>query len=307
MILRVLRFVVVELAVAGWVSSVAASAGDVEHGRYVFTIAGCSSCHTTKADKKNSVFLAGGRAFKTAFGTFFSPNITPDPKFGIGEWSEEDLARALKQGVSPKGDHYFPVFPYPSYTRITDEDIRDLWAYLRTVPAVRRANREHDAAPVFGWRISLGPWKAMNFKPGPLPATPAKGPVWNRGAYIVEALAHCGECHTPRDRLGGRIDDMHMAGTANGPDGVAVPNITAHKATGIGGWSDGDFKSLFSLGMLPDGDFVGDGMGDVVDNLGILSAADRQAIIVYLKSLPAIENRVSTKSKGAPPAKSEWQ
>lgn len=306
MMLWLLRLGAVWLAVAGLFAA-AAGSGDIGHGRYVFTIAGCASCHTTKADKKNAVYLAGGRAFKTDFGTFYSPNITPDPKYGIGGWSEEDFARALKQGVNPEGAHYYPVFPYTSYTRMADEDIRDLWAYLRTVPAVSRANRDHDVAALFGWRMSLLPWKFINFKPGPLAPEPSKGAAWNRGAYIVEALAHCGECHTPRNKLGGVIGDMHMAGTANGPDGDSVPNITAHKTTGIGRWTDGDFQSLFSLGMLRDGDFVGGGMGDVVDNIGKLSDADRQSMIVYLKSLPAIENRISPKPKGEAPAKNEWQ
>ncbi len=303
MILRVLI-----LAAAGFFTGPAtAGSGDVEHGRSIFTVAGCSSCHTTKADKKNAVYLAGGRAFKTDFGTFFSPNITPDPTYGIGAWNEEDLTRALRQGISPDGEHYYPIFPYTSYTRMRDEDIRDLWAYLKSLPPVARANRPHDVSVLFSWRLSLVPWKLLNFTPGPLVPEPSKGAAWNRGAYIVEALAHCGECHTPRDKLGGAIDAMHMAGTSAGPDGDAVPNITAHKTTGIGRWTDNDLKSLFSLGMLPDGDFVGGGMGDVIDNLSKLSDADRQAMISYLKSLPAIENRVLAKPKGGPPAKDEWQ
>jgi len=301
MILRVLILV----AVGFYAGS--SNAGDVERGRVISKVAGCSNCHTTKADKQNSAYLAGGRAFKTKFGTFYSPNITPDPTYGIGAWSEEDLKRALRQGVSPDGEHYYPIFPYTSYTKMNNVDIQDLWAYLRSLPPIAHANRPHDVAQLFGWRILLAPWKLIYFTSYPFAEEPSKSAAWNRGAYIVEALAHCGECHTPRDNLGGAIDDMHMAGTSNGPDGGSVPNITDHKITGIGRWTDNDLKALFSLGILPDGDFVGSGMADVVDNISKLSNDDRWALIVYLKSLPAIENRISAKPKSEPSAKDRWQ
>jgi len=274
----------------------AAADGDPARGAYVFTAAGCKGCHTTAQDAKAKVLLSGGRALKTPFGTYYSPNITPDPETGIGRWSFEDFQRALRDGKTPGGSYYFPVFPYTAYTRMSDADMADLWAYLRTLPAVKRANRPHETKLVFGWRIMMLPWRILNFEPGAMKADPAKGPAWNRGAYLVEALGHCGECHSPRDALGGFVDGMHLAGTADGPGGDPVPNITPDKATGIGGWSAEDIDSLLSLGMLPDGDFVGGEMTEVYENTAKLTAADRRAMVVYLQSVPAVENKV-TKSK----------
>jgi len=274
----------------------AGATGDAERGRTLFDAAGCLGCHTDKKNKGKP--LAGGRELKTPFGVYYSPNITPDPEFGIGKWTDADFLRALKRGLSPKGEHYFPVFPYTSYTKMSDGDIIDLKAYIFTLPAVAQANREHEAGPVFGSRFMVGPWKAINFAEGDLRPFPEKGATWNRGAYLVEALGHCGECHTPRNRLGGFERRMHLGGTNDGPDGEAMPNITPDSATGIGKWTDGDLKALFSIGMLPDGDFVGGSMGEVVTNTtGRWSKGDTEAVIVYLRSLPALSHKIGRKKK----------
>ena len=269
----------------------AAGADDpaVRRGAYVFRAAGCLSCHT---DFKNKgAPLAGGRALKTPFGTFYSPNITPDPKHGIGAWREADFRRALRQGRAPDGTHYFQAFPYAAYTGIGDADLRDLWAYLRAQPPVARRNRAHDLGFPFNLRFLVGLWKGLYFKPGPYRRDTGRSPEWNRGAYLVEALGHCGECHTPRGTLSGLDRGRHLAGTRDGPDRKTVRNITPDTATGIGDWSQADLRIQFELGMLPDGDFVDGLMAEVVEHsTRHLKPEDVHAIWVYLRSLPAIRN-----------------
>jgi len=271
----------------------AATGSALKHGEYVFRIAGCRTCHTTAADRKNNVFLAGGRSLKTPFGTYYSPNITPDPDFGIGKWSRQDFIRALRQGKNPDGDNYFPVFPYVSYTRMSDQDMSDLWAFLQTLPPVARQNKDHEAGLIFGSRFMVGPWKLINFQPGPLAPIPNQSEIWNRGRYLVDALGHCGECHTPRDKLGGIRTGMYLAGTPDGPGGDTVPNITPDEKTGIGAWSIDDYDSLLSMGMLPDGDFVGGSMGEVIKNTESLTDIDRKAIATFLKTVPAVSHKIS--------------
>ena len=286
------------LVIAAVVVSGPAPAGEPDpvRGKYLFAAAGCAACHTDKKAKGAS--LAGGRKLKTPFGIFFSPNITPDPEYGIGKWSDRDFIRALRQGVAPDGRHYFPVFPYPSYTGITDRDLLDLKAYLFTRPPAKTANKPHDTAPPFGWRFLVPLWKSLYFTPGPFRADPGRSRQWNRGAYLVTALGHCSECHTPRDGLGGAKAGMALAGTTKGPEGGLIPNITPDKETGIGRWSDGDLHEILKTGMLPDGDFVGDVMGEVVDETtGRLKIADLKAIILYLRSLPPVFHRIERKKK----------
>jgi mono/diheme cytochrome c family protein len=266
-----------------------ASADPVERGAYIFAAAGCAGCHTDP--KNDGKLLAGGRALETPFGTFYSPNITPDPETGIGTWTAADFSRALRDGVAPDGTRYFPVFPYTSFTLMNDADIADLWAYMQTVPAVVQANRVHDASFPFGWRGLLPIWRWLKFEPGPFAADPALSEAAARGAYLVNALGHCGECHTPRDMLGALDRDAHLSGTTDGPEGGKVPNITPDEATGIGRWSDAEIVRVLETGMLPDYDVVGSGMGEVVRNsTSLLTPADRAAIVAYLRTLPAIAN-----------------
>ncbi|NQV47847.1 MAG: cytochrome c [Rhodospirillaceae bacterium] len=281
-----------------------ADAADIDHGRYLFDAAGCLGCHTDKENK--GAPLAGGRRFETPFGVYYSPNITPDRMTGIGNWSMADFLRALRYGENPDGENYFPVFPYTSYTKMSDGDILDLKAYIFSLAPVRQPNLEHEAGRVFGSRFMVGPWKVINFRAGPMKPVPDRGKKWNRGAYLVEALGHCGECHTPRDRLGGTLEHQHMAGTAKGPGGEAIPNITPDQETGIGKWPDADLKALFSIGMLPDGDFVSGGMAENVSNTtGKWSKADAEAVIEYLKSLPPVINKIK-KDKKKKTGTDEW-
>lgn len=260
-------------------------------GEYVFRAANCQSCHTDV--KNDGPLLAGGRALETPFGTFYGPNITPDPNHGIGDWSDADFIAALRHGRAPDGRLYFPVFPYTSFTKMTDADMRALKAYIFTLPPVARPSRPHEIYFPFGWRFLMTFWKWLNFTPGAFAPDPARSATWNRGAYLVEALGHCGECHTPRGITGARDRSMAFAGTAEGPDGDPVPNITPHPETGIGAWSDGDLIFLFQTSLLPDGDSVGGLMAEVVENsTRHLSEADLEAIVAYLRSLEPIRNRV---------------
>jgi len=176
-------------------AAAAANEDAVTRGEYLVRAGGCFSCHTAAGGKK----LAGGRAFSTPFGTFYSPNITPDPETGIGRWTDAQFLRALREGVRPDGANYFPVFPYPSFTGITDSDALAIKAYLFSLPPVHRENLTHDVRFPFSWRFLQTGWKLLFFTPGPFQPAPDRSVSYNRGAYRVTALAHCGECHTPRN------------------------------------------------------------------------------------------------------------
>lgn len=257
----------------------------LERGRAVFIAASCEGCHTAPDD---GVFLAGGRAITSPFGTFYSPNITPDRETGLGDWSEEDFARALREGCSPAGEPYYPAFPYTSYTGMSDEDVAALWAYLQSVEAVEAPNREHELKFPFGFRLLLEPWRWMNFKEGRFTPDPALNEQQARGAYLVEVLGHCSECHSPRNRLGALDPDRRLAGTASGPDGRRVSNITPH-ADGIGDWSEGDIAYFLETGFTPEFDYVGGAMVEVVElSTSQMAPEDREAIAAYLKTLPPL-------------------
>lgn len=271
------------------VLNVSAAADAVSRGAYLANAAGCEGCHTDR-DHGGQPY-AGGRALATPFGTFYSPNITADPQTGIGRWSDEQFLRALRDGVRPDGANYFPVFPYPSFTKITDADSRAIKAYLSSLPAVRRANRAHDISFPVSWRFLQNGWKLLFFSPGPFRPAPERSETYNRGAYLVTALAHCGECHTPRNWFGAMEPDRFLAGNPDGPDGKSVPNITPDPQTGIGNWSEEDIATLLKTGQTPEFDFVGGAMGEVVRNTSRLDDADRRAIAVYLKSLPPIHSQ----------------
>jgi mono/diheme cytochrome c family protein len=271
------------------VPSLSATAEEASQGAYLANAAGCEDCHTDRGHGGQP--YAGGRALATPFGTFYSPNITPDPETGIGRWSDEQFLRALRDGVRPDGANYFPVFPYPSFTKIADADARAIKAYLFSLPAVRQANRAHDISFPISWRFLQNGWKLLFFSPGPFRPAPERSETYNRGAYLVTALAHCGECHTPRNWFGAMEPDRFLAGNPDGPDGKSVPNITPDPETGIGNWSEEDITTLLKTGQTPEFDFVGGAMGEVVRNTSRLDDSDRRAIAVYLKSLPPIHSQ----------------
>jgi mono/diheme cytochrome c family protein len=261
----------------------------VERGEYLVRAGGCFSCHTVPGGQK----LAGGRALATPFGAFYSPNITPDPETGIGRWTDTQFLRALREGMRPDGANYFPVFPYTSFTGITDSDALAIKAYLFSLPAVRQQNRPHDVPFPFSWRFLQTGWKLLFFTPRPFQPTPNRSVAYNRGAYLVTALAHCGECHTPRNFLGALRSSQWLAGTPDGPDGQLVPNITADPATGIGKWDKDDIVELLRTGATPEQSKVKGAMRETIqDGLKYLSEDDLEAIADYLLAQPAIVHEV---------------
>ena len=267
----------------------AADEAQLKRGEVLFKAADCTGCHTDV--KGGGALLAGGRKLATPFGVFYGPNITPDPKDGIGGWSEAQFRHALHRGIDDEGEYLYPVFPFASFTGMTDSDVADLYAYLRTLPAVARPDQPHELKFPFGWRKLLVLWRTLFFHPGPLRPVEGKSAEWNRGRYLAEAVVHCEECHTPRNFLGGLASGLAYAGNMQGVDGMKVPNITGDPVTGIGKWSVDDIAQLLKTGQTPDMDFVGSGMSEVVKGTGALSDADRRAIAVYIKSIAPIRTR----------------
>lgn len=260
-------------------------AGDAERGQSVFYAGGCASCHSApNAKEEEKLILSGGRAFKSDFGTFFAPNISSDDQNGIGGWSVQDLANAMVHGTSPDGQHYYPAFPYTSYARVQLTDIADLHAFLQTLPASDLPNIPHDVGFPFNIRRSLGGWKLLFALRGSV-VDGDMSEEERRGRYLVEGLGHCGECHTPRNALGG-LDYDRWLGGAPVPGGTGrVPNITPGKLD----WPTLDIAEYLRSGFTPEFDTAGAEMADVVENTSQLSDEDRAAIAAYLKIVPALE------------------
>ena len=258
---------------------------DLANGRTTFNAGGCSSCHAVPG-QPDRVKLGGGLAIPSTFGTFYAPNISPDPADGIGRWTEADFVRAVTQGISPSGYHYFPAFPYTSYAHAKVEDIRDLFAYLKTLSPVLGKARDHDVPFPFNIRRNIGIWKLLFMDGKPFMPDAARSARWNRGAYLVGGLGHCAECHSARNFLGGIIAAQRFAGAPN-PEGEGwVPNITQK---GLADWSEKDIGYFLETGELPDGDSASGSMVRVIRNTSQLGPEDRAAIAEYLKSLPPVD------------------
>jgi mono/diheme cytochrome c family protein len=259
---------------------------NLDNGKTIFFAGGCTSCHaTTGQDDKTK--LGGGLGLKSPFGTFYVPNISPDKSDGIGQWTEAQFVTAMVKGTSPDGRHYFPAFPYTSYQRMKHEDLRDLFAYLKTLPAVQGRVRDHDVPFPFSIRRTLGGWKLLFLDGEPFKPDASKDAAWNRGAYLVNGPGHCAECHSPRNLLGGIKGGQRFTGgpSPEGGDGW-VPNITQH---GLSAWTHDDIVKLLATGENRDADTVGGEMGKVVSNLKQLGEKDVAAMAVYIKSLPPVE------------------
>ncbi|MBE9635540.1 cytochrome c [Salipiger mangrovisoli] len=255
--------------------------GDPARGQTIFTAAGCASCHHAP-ESEDKLLLAGGQRFPSEFGTFTAPNISPHPQQGIGAWSLHDFANALLRGVSPEGRHYYPAFPYTSYIRMEPQDVVDLWSYIRTLPASDAASQPHGLRFPFNLRRGLGLWKQLYLEPAWVLAS-AEDETLRRGRYLVEALAHCGECHTPRDALGGLQRDAWLSG-GPAPDGTGrIPALTPDALS----WSHEDIAYYLETGFTPDYDSAGGHMVEVIDNFARLPAEDRDAVAAYVKALPA--------------------
>jgi mono/diheme cytochrome c family protein len=258
---------------------------NLANGLVVFNAGGCASCHAVP-DQPDRLKLGGGLAIRSPFGTFYAPNISPDKTDGIGGWTEANFVTAVTSGVSPGGTHYFPAFPYTSYAHARPEDIKDLFAYLKTLAPVSGKVRDHDVPFPFNIRRNVGIWKLLFFDRKPFVADGTHSAQWNRGAYLVNSLGHCAECHSPRNFLGGIVAAQRFAGGPN-PEGEGwVPNITER---GIGEWSASDVAYFLKTGQMPDGDSAGGAMVRVIKNISQLPEADQAAMAEFLKSLPPVE------------------
>ncbi len=254
--------------------------GDALRGRVVFAAAGCASCHA--ADGGPADVLAGGKRFVSDFGTFIAPNISSDPAHGVGGWTDLELASAIMTGVGRNGAHLFPAFPYTAYAKAEPQDIADLIAYLRTLPASDRPNEPHDVGFPFNQRMAVGVWKLRYGNSDWV--TPATTDTEIRGRYLVEALGHCAECHTSRDLLGGLETDRWMGGAPNPSGEGRIPNITPAAL----GWSEDEIAAYLKTGFTPEFDSAGGSMAAVIRNTAQLSDDDRAAIAAYLVALPSV-------------------
>ena len=266
-------------------NALAAYTPDLANGKTMFYAGGCAACHATPG-QDDRTRLGGGLGLKSPFGTFYAPNISSDRNDGIGAWSEAQFVTAMWKGTSPEARHYFPAFPYPSYSHMKLNDVRDLFAYLNTLPAVQGRARDHDVPFPFNVRRNIGVWKFLFFDGKPFEPDVTKSAPWNRGAYLVNGPGHCAECHSPRNILGGIKSGQRFAGGPNPVDEGWVPNITQK---GLAQWSEKDIAYLLQTGDTPDGDSVGGAMTAVIKNTSQLPPEDRDAIATYLKSLPPVD------------------
>jgi mono/diheme cytochrome c family protein len=260
---------------------------NIDNGRTLFYAGGCTSCHATP-NQDDKLRLGGGYALKSPFGTFHVPNISPHKQEGIGSWSTADFVRAMREGLSPDGRHYYPAFPYTSYQRMSPADLGDLFAFMQTLPPVEGRAPDHELPFPFNIRRGVGLWKLAFLDGHAFAPDPVKPESWNRGAYLVNGPGHCAECHSQRNFAGAIIEDRRFAGGPDPEGRGIVPNITPHPS-GIGGWTVDDLTTLLKTGETPNFDTVGGPMGSVVGNTSHLSDADRRAMAEYLLSLPPRE------------------
>jgi mono/diheme cytochrome c family protein len=263
-------------------SLLADALGDAAAGAQVFHAAGCASCHAAPGATGDArLILAGGQRFASDFGTFLAPNISPHPEEGIGGWTWIEFASAVLRGVSPEGAHFYPAFPYTAYALMSAAEVADLWAYIQTLPHSDAPSAPHELGFPFNIRRSVAVWKLLNGAPDwVLDPTPT-----DRGRHLVEALAHCAECHTPRDALG-RLDKTRwMAGAPNPSGQGRIPGLTPAQLD----WSEADIAYYLETGFTPDFDSAGGHMASVITNMALLPPEDRAAIAAYVKALPARE------------------
>src|SRR5436190_15772532 len=281
------------LSVAAEAQVTPPSAADVARGRYIFGATGGCGCNTVTKGQPN----AGGRKYEGAFGTVYSSNITPDRQTGIGGWTDEQIITAIRLGRRPNGERLLPVHPFPVFNGMAEEDLRAIVAFLRTTKPLSRQNQPKKLVPLFE-SVFLPAWLAA-FAPRETP--PPKAPTTGvaRGEYLVKAVGHCGECHTPRTMTMASDTSRFLAGTPKGPEDQAMPNITPDRDTGIGTWSVEEIADYLGSGNKPDGDVAGGLMAEVIDGTLAgykdLTKDDRLAIARYLKTIPPVKNKVETK------------
>jgi mono/diheme cytochrome c family protein len=279
------------LCLAAGPAAAQASQQELARGRYVFGAAGGCGCHTVKEQPANS----GGRRYDGPFGTVYSSNITPDRQTGIGTWTDEQIITAVRAGRRPNGERLLPVHPYPVFNGMAAEDLKALVTFLRSVPAVNRAKQpRHITVPLFE-SVFLPAWLAA-FAPRETPPASAPTAGVPRGEYLVRAVAHCGECHTPRTMTMATDNSRFLAGNPKGPEDAAIPNITPDRDTGIGKWTVEQIADYLGTGNKPDGDVAGGLMGEMIDGtlagFKDLTKADRVTIAQYLKTIPPVRNKI---------------
>jgi mono/diheme cytochrome c family protein len=272
----------------------AVTPAELARGKYVFGATGGCGCHTEPKGPIN----AGGRKFDGPFGTVYSANITPDSKTGIGAWTDEQIITAIRLGRRPNGERILPIHPFTSFNGMAEEDLKALVAFLRTVPPINRPNTPKKITVPMFESVFLPAWlMAFAAKETPPPAAPVSGVA--RGEYLVHAVAHCGECHTPRSAMTMAVDNSRfLAGNEKktGPEGQATPNITPDKATGLGDWTEEQIVTYLGTGNRPDGDVAGGLMAENIQGtlagFKDMTRADLTAIARYLKSIPAVTNKI---------------
>jgi len=258
---------------------------NLDNGRTMFFAGDCSACHAVPHQDDPSR-LGGGLALVSKYGTFYAPNISSDAKDGIGGWSEAQFVTAMRYGVAPNGEHLYPIFPYTSFQHMTTGDMRDLFAYLKTLPAVSGQPPETRLAFPYSIRRLMGGWKLLYLDGKTFTPDPTKSAQWNRGAYLVEGPTHCAECHSPRNALGAVEAGERFAGNPNTFGALGYPNITQ---AGLSDWAEDAIAEMLRSGFTPDGDRVGGPMTEVVRSTSQLSDDDRAAIAAYIKSLPPVK------------------
>ena len=271
-----------------------ASPAEIARGKYVFGATGGCGCHTVP----KQTFNVGGRRYDGPFGTVYSTNITPDRETGIGGWTDEQIITAIRAGRRPNGERLLPVHPFTVFNGMAAEDLKAVVAYLRSLPPVKRANQPKRISVPFFESVFLPAWLGVFAARETPPAAAPKDGI-ARGEYLVRAVGHCGECHTPRTVTMATDTSRFLAGTATGPENSSVPNITPDPDTGIGKWSEEEIAWYLGTGNRPDGDVAGGLMGEVIEGTTTgykdMTKADLVAIAKYLKSIPAIKNRVEKK------------
>jgi mono/diheme cytochrome c family protein len=278
-----LAFLGTLLASIGWLS-VAAQAQDADQvakGEYLARAGDCIACHTAPEGK----LFAGGRAMPTPFGTLYTSNITPDMETGIGKWTADDFWKTMHEGRFPDGGLLYPAMPFGSYTKVTRADSDAIFAYLRSIPAVKQRNREHDLDFPYNNRSLILGWRTLFFKEGEYTADPSKSEEWNRGAYLVEGLGHCGMCHTAINALGGSSESKAFEGGLIPMQNWYAPSLTSNKEAGLGDWSIEEIDDLLRTGVSDRGAVYGPMSEVVYNSLQYLNTADIKAMAVYLKSL----------------------
>lgn len=290
---KLLRYLIVLILIGGaafWVMTrperadadlFANVSGDAARGETIFWAGGCASCHAAPGAKDDArLVLAGGYRIVSPFGTFITPNISPSAE-GLAGWSVEDLTNALLHGTSPDGRHYYPAFPYGTYQHMAPQDIADLKAFMDELPPSDAIDAPHELGFPFTIRRGIGLWKLVNMSPDWV-LEHADTPELERGRYLVEALGHCAECHTPRDVTGGLDRSQWMKGAPNPSGKGRIASISPDKLK----WSETDIAYYLETGLTPDYDSAGGQMVSVIANMGHLTAKDRAAIAAYLKALP---------------------